>query len=141
LAATESPDDPELASVLEMVAHRERAVKAAAAEDALWAVRRELRRHPAEAVARLERVEMEGLPPELAGQIFGEWARACGRLCRERGIAEPLRYAPDPGCGAVVAREGDGGDYTVISALGMGERWQPGAPVSERQVRRARPLR
>ena len=56
-------------------------------------------------VARLEAVDVEGLPSSLAAQVFGEWARAGSRLCRERGIAEPLRYAPDPGRGAIVARD------------------------------------
>jgi hypothetical protein len=55
-------------------------------------------------VARLEAIDVDGLPEDVARQVFGEWARTCARLCRERGIAEPLRYAPDPGRGAVIAR-------------------------------------
>jgi hypothetical protein len=140
-AASESPNHPEIASLTEMIAQRERAVKVAAAEEVLWTVRRAFRRDPATAVARLEAVDAEGLPEPLAREVFGEWARACARLCRERGIAEPLRYAPDPGRGAVIAREGAGGGCVVVSALGMGAGWQAGSAVSERQVRRARPLR
>ena len=137
----EDPDNAEAASLMTIIAQREMAVKTIAADEALWAVRRELRRDPAEAVARLEAVDIDGLPTPLAAQVFGEWARAGSRLCRERGIAEPLRYAPDPGRGAIVARDGGRGEYVVVSALGMGPAWVAGSVVSERQVRRARPLR
>jgi hypothetical protein len=140
LGASEDPDNAEFASLTNMIAQREAAVKGIAAEEVLWTVRRELRRSPAEPVARLEGLDVDGLPTPLAAQVFGEWARACGCLCRERGLAEPLRYAPDPGRGAVLACEG-GGEYVVVSALGMGPAWQFGLIVGERQVRRARPLR
>src|SRR5262249_12232454 len=65
-AASESPDHPEVASLTEMIAQRERAVKVAAAEEVLWTVRRAYRRDPAAAVARLEAVDAEGLPEPLA---------------------------------------------------------------------------
>jgi len=139
--ASEDPDNADAASLTTMIAQREMAVKTIAADEALWAVRRDLRRTPAEAVARLEAVDVEGLPSSLAAQVFGEWARAASRLCRERGIAEPLRYAPDPGRGAIVARDGSRGEYVVVTALGMGPAWTVGTAVGERQVRRARPLR
>ena len=139
--ASENPDNAAVASLTEMVRRRELAVKISAAEDALWLARREERRDPAAAVARLEAVDVDGLPEELARHIFGEWARACSRLCRERSLAEPLRYAPDPGRGAVIARERPGEPYVVVSALGLGPAWQQGSAVGERQVRRARPLR
>ena len=138
--STEDPGNADAASLMSMIAQRVAAVKSVAAEEALWAVRRELRRSPAEAVARLAGLDVDGLPTPLAAQVFGEWARACARLCRERGIAEPLRYAPDPGRGAVLARE-SGGEYVVVSALGMGPAWKIGSVVGERQARRARPLR
>jgi hypothetical protein len=139
-AANEYPDNAEVARLRQIITQRELAVKVAAAEEALWAARREHRREPAQAVARFEALDVDGLPFALAGQVFGEWARACARLCRERGIAEPLRYAPVPGRGAVIARDG-GGAYTVISALGMGAQWRAGNAIGERQARRARPLR
>jgi len=139
--ASDYPDDPGVASVRSMIAQRELVVKMDAAEEALWAARREYRRDPEAAVARLETLDVDGLPEDLARQVFGEWARACARLCRERGIAEPLRCAPDPGRGAVIARESPNSGYVVVSALGMGPGWQVGSVVSERQVRRARPLR
>jgi hypothetical protein len=139
--ATENPDHAEVASLLKIMAQRARIVKSAAAEDALWAARREWRRDPATAVARLGALDVEDLPDPLARQVFGIWAQACGRLCRDRGLAEPLRYAPDPGRGAILAREGPDAPYSVVSALGMGAGWQPGSAVGERQLRRARPLR
>jgi hypothetical protein len=138
---SEEPDNVEAASLLTIIAQREVAVKTIAADEVLWAVRRELRRDPAEAVARLETLDVDGLPMMLAAQVFGEWARAGSRLCRERGTAQPLRYAPDPGRGAIIARDSSRGEYVVVSALGMGPSWKVGTVVSERQVRRARPLR
>ena len=140
-AGNEFPDSPEVVSLKNIIAQRELGVKLSAAEETLWAARREFRRDPAATLARLEAVDVEGLPDDLARQLFGEWARACARVCREREIAEPLRYAPDPGRGAVIARESPGGGYVVVSALGMGPAWQPGSVIGERQVRRARPLR
>ncbi|MGE3795880.1 MAG: hypothetical protein AB7I38_18410 [Dehalococcoidia bacterium] len=140
-ATNENPDNAEFTSLMEMVRRRETAVKVSAAEDALWLARRTERRDPAAAVARLEALDVECLPDELTRQLFGEWARACARLCRERSLAEPLRYAPDPGRGAVLARERPGEPYVVVSALGLGPAWRQGSAVDERQVRRARPLR
>lgn len=139
--ANDNPDDPDVASLLDTIAQCELAVKATAAEEALWAARREHRRDPEAAVRLLEGLDVEGLPEELARQVFGEWARACARLCRERGLAEPLRYAPDPGRGAVIAREAAGDGYAVVSSLGLGPGWPCGKVVGPRQVRRARPLR
>ena len=141
VAGSEFPGSPEVSSLKQIIAQRELGVKLSAAEEALWAARREFRRDPAATVARLEALDVDGLPDDLARQLFGEWARACSRLCRERETVEPLRYAPDPGRGAVIARENPGGSYVVVSALGMGSSWKPGSVVGERQVRRARPLR
>ncbi len=141
VAANEFPGNAEIASLLLNIAQRERIVKVDEAEDALWDARRAWRRDPAAAVARLEALDPASLPEPLARQVFGAWAQACARLCRERGLAEPLRYAPDPGRGAVIAREEPGAPYTVVSALGMGGGWRPGSPVGEGQARRARPLR
>jgi hypothetical protein len=144
---TENPDDAECASLMEIIARQASTVKVVAAEEALWLARRQFRHSPYDAVTRLAALDVDGLPTELGSQVFGEWARACFRLCRERGIAAPLRYAPDPGRGAVLARQDseDGeaghGAYVVVSSLGMGAAWLPGTPVPESQVRRARPLR
>jgi hypothetical protein len=135
------PNNSDVASLKTIIAQREMSVKAAAAEEVLWETRRVYRQDPSAAVARLEAVDVDGIPEPLARQVFGEWARACSRFCREQGIAEPLRYAPDPGRGAVIAPAGADGGYVVVSSLGMGAAWLRGSSVSDRQVRRARPLR
>jgi hypothetical protein len=137
----EYPDDADLASLVVMVAQRRQGVKAAAAEQAMQAAHREARRDPGAAVARLEALAVDGLPDALARRVFGAWAQACARLCRERGIVGALRYAPDPGRGAVLAPERPDGPYLVLSALGMGPAWVARATVDEHYVRQARPLR
>jgi hypothetical protein len=138
---SERPDNPEITTLKTIIAQRELTVKVDAVEETLWEARRVYRHDAATAVARLEALDTEGLPEPLARQVFGEWARACSCLCRERGSSEPLRYAPDPGRGVVITRDVPDGPYVVLSALGMGPDWQTGSTVSERQVRRARPLR
>ena len=120
------PGNPDVTSLNSIVSQRELSVKVDAAEEILWTARRHYRRDPAEAVATLAKIDVQGLPEPLARQVFGEWARACARLCREREIAEPLRYAPDPGRGAIIARETPDGAYVVISALSMGPAWETG---------------
>ncbi len=139
--ANENPGNPEITTLKTIIAQRKLAVKVDAAEEILWEARRVYRHDPAVAVARLEALDVEALPEHVTRQVFGEWARACSRLCRERDFVEPLRYAPDPGRGAVITSETPDGPYTVLSALGMGPDWRAGMAVSERQVRRARPLR
>lgn len=96
---------------------------------------------PTSSASPISRTGEEPCPSLIPSAPFGEWARACARLCRERGLSEPLRYAPDPGRGAVIAREEPDGAYAVLSALGMGPGWETGRPVGAGQVRRARPLR
>ncbi len=137
----EYPNNPDVASLEKMIARYRRNVKASTAEDELWEARRVARRDPATAVSRLERVDLEGLPESLARQIFGEWARACARLCRARGLTGALRYAPNPGRGAVIAPNGPSGTYVVVSSLGMGPTWAPGGAVDDTVAQRARPLR
>ncbi len=139
--AKDNPDSADVTSLSEIIARRELTVKVNAAENAIRAARREYRHDPVAAVARLAALEIDGLPDALARQVFGEWARACSRICRDRMLIDPLRYAPDPGCGAILAREREGAPYTVVSALGMEALWQPGSAVPERLLQRARPLR
>ena len=142
--ASLDPESSAVCSLKHIIAQREFAVKVTAAEEALWAARRELRHRHAEAIARLEALDVDGLPDDLAGEVFGEWARAWSKQCRAVGIEEPLRFAPDPGRGAVLARDTTGepdAPYKVLGAIGMGPRWRAGSPVAAAQVRRARPLR
>ena len=136
----EFPYNADVASLTTIMARLELNVKIDAAEDALWAARRDHRNDPAAAVARLERLDVTGLPEPLARQVFGEWARACHRRCQREGIADTLRYAPRLGCGAVLVRERPDQPYVVLSAIGMDGMCRPGSAATERQVRWARPL-
>ncbi|HLG72508.1 MAG TPA: hypothetical protein VK009_18985 [Chloroflexota bacterium] len=137
---TEDPVDADVASLLDRIAQAELEIKAEQAEDALWEARRSYHRDAASALARLEGLDVEGLPQELGGQLFGQWARTAARVCRERDIQEPLRYTPALGRGAVLVRH-ESGAYQVVSAIGMGARWSAGALVGERYGRWSRPLR
>jgi len=143
LASHTSEDsvNPEIASLQEIIARRELNVKVAAAENTIQAARRDYRRDPFGVATRLAQLDVDGLPVDLRRQVFGEWARAGSRLCRARALVAPLRYAPDPGRGAILARESADSAYVVVSSLGMGSAWQQGEVVDERQVRRAQPLR
>ena len=140
-AGADASESEALSSLRSAVALRAQQRRVTAADTALRFARYEYRRGPEEAIACLEALDLEGLPADLGRQVFGEWAAACARVCRRRGYAEPLRYAPLPGRGAVLARERPDGDYVVLSALGMGPRWRPGATVAARDVGAARPLR
>jgi hypothetical protein len=149
------PEHPEVLAARRQLAQRTFVVRALAAEEVLRTVRRrELREDPGQAVALLAPLGMEDLPDPLGRQVFGAWAVACRQLCEQRELLEPLRYAPDPGRGLVIARERADGPYVVVSALGMGSEWQPGVelrtdtadrnPHARRHreiLRRARPLR
>ena len=137
-AANEFPGEPSVASLQQILHPREAEVKMRAAEEVLAFARREHRRDPDAAVERLAALDVDGLPEELARQLFGAWLRACDRLCRERGLADPLRYAPRLGRGVLLVRDGD--RYVVGSAIGLGAAWPAGAPVGEAVLRRARPL-
>jgi hypothetical protein len=137
-AVNEFPGEPEVASLQQILHQREADVKTRAAEAALAFARREHRRDPQAAVERLSALDVDGLPDELGRQLLGAWLRACARLCRERGLADPLRYAPRLGRGVLLVRDGD--RYVVGSALGAGAAWPAGAPVGEAVLRRARPL-
>ena len=138
-AGNENPDSAELASLLDSIAQGELAVKAERTEDVLHQALFEYRQDAASALARLEALDVDGLPEALAKQVFGGWARVCAWRCRELGF-EPLRFAPFPGRGAVIAREEPDAPYTVFSALGMGSRWSKGSTAGDSAVQRSRPL-
>jgi hypothetical protein len=140
-AVAEFPDDAGLAALAEAAVRRAALATTAAAEQSVLEALREGRRNPGAAVARLEALDVEGLPEAVARRAFGAWARACARLCQQRGIGGALRYAPDTGRGAVLTPERPDGPYVVLSAIGMGPDWAAHATIDERFVRRARPLR
>jgi hypothetical protein len=149
----DEPEHPDVLAARRDIAQRTFVLHALAAEEALRTVRRrDLREDPSQAVAVLAALEVADLPDPLGRQVFGAWAAACWQLCEQRELVEPLRYAPDPGRGVVIARERPEGAYVVISALGMGPEWRPGmelwpgndTPRARRHrdiLRRARPLR
>ncbi len=140
LLAKDHPDSADITSLQHIIRQRALAVKVGTADAALRAARRLYRLTPAEAVARLERVDLQGLPQDLLHQISGVWAAACARLCQARGVTAPLlRYLPAPAHGVVVAREQEG-CYRVVSSLGASD-WEPGSLVPETLLRQARPLR
>lgn len=138
--AAEASSDSELAALADELRTREVQARVATASMALPAAFRELRRQPEAAVRRLEELVVDGLPEDLTRRIFGAWADGCARLCQARGIAAPLRYAPDPGRGLALIPDGTGG-YVILSALGLGPRYVAGSPAPEHIVRRSHPLR
>ena len=138
--ANENPDNAEVTSLLDSIAERAMAVKVRRAEQALSVALGTYREDATGALAGLEALDVDGLPEELGKRVFGGWARVCSAVCTERGLVEPLRYARQQGHGVVFAREQLAGSYVVVSALGMGPGWQPGTPVDEAAIQRARPL-
>jgi hypothetical protein len=140
-ASNDNPGSAEVASLLAIIAQRERESKAALAEDALWLARYEWRHEPRRAVERLAGLDVDGLPEQLAGWVFGGWVQACVLLCRREGYLDPLRYTPSGlGRGAVIARTEPGGPYVVVSALGLPEFPPPGSPIPTGVIGWARPL-
>jgi len=139
--AKEHPNSADVTSLQVIIRHRTLAVKRAVAEVALRTARRLARRQPVVAVARLESLDLNGLPEPLLRQIVGVWTALCSRLCQERGITGYLRYGSAPGHGVIIARERDDAPYTVVSALGNRTSFSPGCTVDEAFVHRARPLR
>ncbi len=133
-------ESAELTHLRAQVTERIRIGRTWAAEQALRRARRSQRHDPAQAVHALEAVVVDLLPDTLARQVFGEWARACLRLCRQQGIQAPLRYAPELGRGAVLAWDEARQAYVVLSALGMGPAWAAGQRVDDAVAQRARPL-
>ncbi len=138
--AKDHPDSADVPSLRDIIRRRAQAVKVSAAEEALRTARRTYRQAPAEAVARLQDLDIRDLPEDLLRQIKGIWAAACARLCHVRGVTAPLlRYLPAPAHGLVVAREQEG-CYRVVGALGAHD-WTAGSLVPETFLRQARPLR
>lgn len=133
------PNSADVASIQSIIRQRVASVKVDAAEEALREARRRYRRVPAEAIARLERVDLQDLPEQLAHQLKGVWAAACARLCAERQVTGLFRYLPRPGFGVVLAREA-AGEYRIVSALGPSQ-LAAGATVDEAFAHRAQPLR
>ena len=137
--AKDHPDSAQVTAMHGMLRQRVAAGKIGAAEEALRDARRSYRRAPAEAINRLEQVDLQALPEQLLQQVKGVWAAACARVCKERQATAFLRYLPQPAYGVVIAQEA-AGEYRVVSALGASS-LQAGATVDETFVRRAHLLR
>lgn len=140
--ARDFPSSDELQSVMDVVRWQSQQLLVGPAQAALREVReRAYRDDPERAVARVSAVSIEGLPDNLARQVFGVWSNACYHLVRQRGWHEPLRYSPATSRGVVLARRTPEGPYEVVSTLGMGPDWRVGDEVTATGVlRAARPL-
>jgi hypothetical protein len=132
----------EVQSVLDVVKWQARQLVVGPAQEALREARgRAVRDDPERAVGRLAGVQLNGLPEDLARQVFGVWSNACFHLVQQRGWHEPRRYSPATSRGVVLARHASEGPYEVVSALGMGSEWRVGESVTASGVlRAARPL-
>jgi len=135
------PNSADVTSLQVIIRQRTLAVKCAVAAAALWTARRLARQQPANAVARLESLDLNGLPEPLLRQIIGVWTALCGRLCQERRLTGYLRYGAARGHGIVIIRERDDAPYTVLSALGGNTAFVTGHTVDVAFAQRARPLR
>jgi len=140
--ARDFPSSDEVQSVVDVVKWQAQQLVVGPAQAALREARgRALRDDPEWAVGRLAGVHMDGLPEDLARQVFGVWSNACHALLRQRGWHEPRRYSPATSRGVVLARRIPEGPYEVVSALGMGMDWRVGDEVTASGVlRTARPL-
>ncbi len=137
----EFPGDPELRRALDAAGWQQRRRAVAPAEEALRDLRsRACRQDPEQAMARLASVTMDGVPEDLARQLFGIWSDVCLKVVEQRGWHDPLRYAPQTSRGVTLARQTAEGAYEVVSVLGL-PNWQVGQVVTSSGVlRAARPL-
>ena len=123
--ATPSPappadPQPDPLQVVECARRTERAL------DALWEVRKRLRRTPAAAVERLAAVDLERVDPRVVEQLYGKWLRQCARLRLPRAY----KYHAAFGRGAVLVPEPAPGSrrLQVVSSIGLPD-WPPGTLI------------
>ena len=131
---TEQPNEPSVASRIDNLRRRIWGVKTVRVEDALREARRQHRREPRQALDRLEKVDLTGMPEELVRQVYGCWLDACRRLKLDNAV----HYSPAFGKGAVLTPESDE-RLEVVSAVGL-QHWQAGAHFSRSGLRGIRPL-
>ena len=135
------PADTEVHRLLDTAAWQTRRQVVAPAEEALRDVRsRTYRQDPEQAMERLAGVAMDGLPDDLARQMFGIWSELCLKVVQRRGWIDAQRYAPRTSRGVAFARATPEGPFQVVSALGLSD-WHEGDTVTSPGVLRiARPL-
>ena len=140
--ARDFPTDDQVQSVLDTVRWQAQQLVVASVQTALRVARRALRESvPERAIGRPADVQMNGLPDDLARQVFGVWSNACYQFVQEHGWLEPLRYSIVTSRGAVLARPTAEAPHQVLSALGMARDWFVGKVVTDSAVlQAARPL-
>lgn len=94
----------------------------------------QLNRIPTEAIGGLVSLDMEGVDPDVARQVYALFTKAAARAYEGALIASFGGYR------AAVVRPAHGG-YEVLASLGLGEAYAPGSMVTEGSCRRPRPLR
>ncbi len=135
------PSDANIRRALDTAAWQSRRRVVGPAEEALRDIHtRAYRQDPEQAMRRLATVAVDGLPEELARQLFGVWSDLCLKVVQQRGWVEPRRYAPQTSRGVVLARPAGEEPHQVVSALGLAD-WRVGDVVTAPGVlRSSRPL-
>src|SRR5919202_3898157 len=106
------PSNDRVQSVLDIVRWQAQQLVVGPAQEALREARgRVLRDDPEWAMGRLAGIQMNGLPEDLARQVFGVWSNGCCYLVQQRGWHEPRRYSPATSRGVVLARRTAEGPY------------------------------
>ncbi len=124
------PSDANICRALDTAAWQSRRRVVAPAEEALRDIHtRAYRQDPEQAMRRLAAVVVDGLPEELARQLFGVWSDLSLKVVQRRGWVEPRRYAPQTSRGVVLARPTGDEPHQVVSALGMVD-WRVGDVVT-----------
>jgi hypothetical protein len=132
--AHDFPTNQEIQSVLNAVQWQAQHLQTAPAEEALREIlRRPFRDDPQASVRRLETVEMQGLPEDLARRVFGVWSNTCLKLVRQSGLHDPRRYSPASSRGMVFARPTPESPHTVVSVLAISG-WQVGDEVTDQRI-------
>ena len=123
---------------MESIRLRDLEARSDAAERAVWSAWREHRQDPVTAVARLETLDLRGLPPELVKLVFGAWLRASERLCRSQQLYDAVWCGAGFGRGFVAARQEPDEPHLIVCAIGGCG--QVGAFADARLVQAARPF-
>jgi hypothetical protein len=143
--AGDFPSNDELQRVMDIVRWQKQQLIVGPAQTVLRDLRDlrdgRYRDNPEQAVLRLSGVTVDGLPADLARQLFGVWSNACYQLVQRRGWHLPVRHSPQMSRGAILARRVPKGPAEIVSALGMAADWRVGEIVTDVDILHAcRPL-